>query len=35
MMKAVSGPKAPDYTQGEIGGMLKKLGYKEEDVFKF
>jgi cytochrome-b5 reductase len=35
MMNAVSGPKAPDYTQGEIGGMLKKMGYKEEDVFKF
>ncbi|KAJ3072625.1 NADH-cytochrome b5 reductase [Quaeritorhiza haematococci] len=35
MMAAVSGSKAPDYTQGEIGGILKKLGYSADDVFKF
>lgn len=35
MMTAISGPKAPDYTQGQLGGMLKKMGYKEDDVFKF
>jgi len=31
----VSGPKAPNYEQGEVGGLLKVLGYKENQVFKF
>ncbi|KAI8617084.1 hypothetical protein BC830DRAFT_1115248 [Chytriomyces sp. MP71] len=31
----VSGTKAKDYTQGEIGGLLSKLGYSKDDVFKF
>lgn len=35
MMKAVSGEKAPDYTQGELAGILKDLGYTKEQVFKF
>ncbi|ORX68699.1 cytochrome-b5 reductase [Linderina pennispora] len=35
MMKAVSGPKAPDYSQGEVGGIFKELGYSSEQVFKF
>jgi len=35
MMNAVSGPKTPDYKQGEVGGFLKSLGYKEDMVFKF
>ncbi|KAJ2859257.1 hypothetical protein GGI22_003043 [Coemansia erecta] len=35
MMKAVSGPKAPDYSQGEVGGIFKELGYTSEQVFKF
>jgi cytochrome-b5 reductase len=35
MVAAISGPKAKDYTQGEVGGLLKKLGYTEKDVFKF
>jgi len=35
MMKFISGDKAPDYTQGELSGLLKKLGYNENQVFKF
>ncbi|KAJ1838371.1 hypothetical protein LPJ70_005488, partial [Coemansia sp. RSA 2708] len=35
MMKLVSGPKAPDYSQGEVGGILKELGYTSQQVFKF
>ncbi|KAI8903678.1 hypothetical protein DFJ77DRAFT_441879 [Powellomyces hirtus] len=35
MLQAISGAKAKDFTQGEIGGVLKKLGYKEADVYKF
>ncbi|CAM9677410.1 unnamed protein product [Discosporangium mesarthrocarpum] len=35
LMKAVSGDKAPDKSQGEIGGLLKTLGYTEEMVYKF
>lgn len=35
MMKAISGAKAPDYTQGEVDGLLKDLGYTKEQVFKF
>ncbi|KAJ2156648.1 hypothetical protein GGF46_005048 [Coemansia sp. RSA 552] len=35
MMKLVSGPKAPDFSQGEVGGLFKELGYTQEQVFKF
>eukprot|EP00461_Guttulinopsis_vulgaris_P004764 UN04766 len=35
MMEAISGPKGPNYTQGELKGLLKNLGYTESDVFKF
>jgi len=35
MMNLVSGPKAKDYSQGEVGGLLKELGYEKESVFKF
>ncbi|KAI8322172.1 NADH-cytochrome b5 reductase-like protein [Martensiomyces pterosporus] len=35
MMKSVSGPKAPDFTQGEVEGIFKELGYASEQVFKF
>jgi cytochrome-b5 reductase len=35
MVAAISGPKAPDYTQGEVDGILKKLNYTKEQVFKF
>ncbi|KAJ3000643.1 NADH-cytochrome b5 reductase [Globomyces sp. JEL0801] len=35
MMSAISGPKTKDFKQGEVGGLLKKLGYTENDIFKF
>lgn len=35
MMKAISGNKAPDYSQGELDGLLKDLGYTKDQVFKF
>lgn len=35
MMAAVSGGKAPDYSQGEVDGMLKELGYTKDCVYKF
>ena len=35
MMKAVSGGKAKDYSQGEVDGVLKELGYTKDMVFKF
>ncbi|KAF3453669.1 hypothetical protein FNV43_RR04110 [Rhamnella rubrinervis] len=35
LMKHVSGDKARDWSQGEVAGILKELGYTEEMVFKF
>lgn len=35
MMAAVSGDKAPDKSQGELSGLLAKMGYKSEQVYKF
>lgn len=35
MYKAISGNKKSPSDQGELSGMLKELGYKKEDVFKF
>jgi cytochrome-b5 reductase len=35
MVKAISGSKAPDYSQGEVDGLLKELGYTSKNVFKF
>eukprot|EP00898_Chlorokybus_atmophyticus_P007618 jgi/Chlat1/7858/Chrsp66S07301 len=35
MMKAVSGDKAPDRSQGEVEGVLKDMGYTKDMVFKF
>eukprot|EP00195_Chlamydomonas_chlamydogama_P016022 CAMPEP_0202889976 /NCGR_PEP_ID=MMETSP1392-20130828/509_1 /ASSEMBLY_ACC=CAM_ASM_000868 /TAXON_ID=225041 /ORGANISM="Chlamydomonas chlamydogama, Strain SAG 11-48b" /LENGTH=297 /DNA_ID=CAMNT_0049573441 /DNA_START=119 /DNA_END=1012 /DNA_ORIENTATION=- len=35
MMAAVSGNKAPDYSQGEVSGALKELGYDKDNVYKF
>jgi len=35
MMKAVSGPKTPDYEQGELSGVLKSVGFTEKNVYKF
>ena len=34
-MKAMSGDKAEDKTQGPLSGLLAKLGYKQEQVYKF
>jgi len=34
MMDAISGDKTPKYEQGELKGVLKRLGYTEEQVFK-
>jgi len=35
MMNMISGSKAKDYTQGELSGVLKDLGYNESNVYKF
>ncbi|KAI7821360.1 hypothetical protein BC939DRAFT_455804 [Gamsiella multidivaricata] len=35
MMKAVSGVKGPNFTQGDVGGALKELGLTNDNVFKF
>ena len=35
MLKAVSGTKKSPSDQGELGGILKELGYDKEQVFKF
>ncbi|XP_010520587.1 PREDICTED: NADH-cytochrome b5 reductase-like protein [Tarenaya hassleriana] len=35
MMEHISGGKAPDWSQGEVKGILKELGYTEQMVFKF
>jgi len=35
MMEAIIGNKAPDYSQGELKGLLKNLGYDSKNVFKF
>jgi len=35
MMKAISGDKAKDYTQGELTGLLKAMGYTADQVYKF
>ena len=34
LMAAISGPKSPDFTQGDLGGALLQLGYTKESVFK-
>lgn len=34
-MDNISGKKMPDKSQGELKAMLKKLGFDEENVFKF
>ena len=33
-MEAISGSKAPDYSQGELSGMLQELGYSKDEVYK-
>jgi cytochrome-b5 reductase len=35
MLESVSGPKGPNFTQGEVGGTLKKMSYSSDHVFKF
>ncbi|GMJ07476.1 hypothetical protein like AT5G20080 [Hibiscus trionum] len=35
MMEHISGGKAKDYSQGELRGILKELGYTEQMVYKF
>jgi cytochrome-b5 reductase len=35
MMNAISGGKAKDFSQGEVEGILKGLGYTKEQVFKY
>ncbi|XAR66923.1 Cytochrome-b5 reductase [Bertholletia excelsa] len=35
MMKHISGEKAKDWSQGELSGILKELGYSEQMVYKF
>ncbi|SPQ92978.1 NADH-cytochrome b5 reductase [Plasmodiophora brassicae] len=35
MMKAISGEKAKDFSQGELSGVLQSIGYSAENVFKF
>lgn len=34
MTAAVAGKKAPDFSQGDVGGVLKTLGYSSEQVRK-
>lgn len=35
MMDLISGNKAKDYSQGDLSGLLKNMGYTSEQVFKF
>ncbi|GJD11131.1 NADH-cytochrome b5 reductase-like protein [Galdieria sulphuraria] len=35
MMEAISGTKTPDKKQGPLSGLLKELGYSEDNVWKF
>ncbi|KAI4240209.1 MAG: hypothetical protein L6R40_005238 [Gallowayella cf. fulva] len=35
MYKAISGVKKSPQDQGELGGVLRELGYREEQVYKF
>lgn len=35
MMEHISGGKAKDYSQGELKGILKEIGYTEQMVYKF
>ncbi|KAI8912584.1 cytochrome-b5 reductase like protein [Gorgonomyces haynaldii] len=34
MLEAYAGKKAPDYSQGELNGLLKKMGYSIDNVYK-
>ncbi|EHA49854.1 NADH-cytochrome b5 reductase 2 [Pyricularia oryzae 70-15] len=35
MMKAISGNKVSPKDQGEVSGILKELGYKQDQIYKF
>ncbi|CAO3642414.1 unnamed protein product [Cunninghamella blakesleeana] len=35
LLAAYTGPKNPDKSQGEVGGILKELGYDSTNVYKF
>jgi cytochrome-b5 reductase len=35
MLELVAGAKAKDKSQGELGGILKELGYTSDNVYKF
>ena len=35
MMRHISGSKARDRSQGPVGGILKELGYTQDQVHKF
>lgn len=35
MLKSISGEKGPNFTQGEVGGVLKSLNYTKDQVYKF
>eukprot|EP00244_Chara_vulgaris_P013567 TRINITY_DN782_c0_g1_i2.p1 TRINITY_DN782_c0_g1~~TRINITY_DN782_c0_g1_i2.p1 ORF type:complete len:356 (+),score=62.11 TRINITY_DN782_c0_g1_i2:60-1127(+) len=35
MMRHISGDKLPDKSQGEVSGLLAKMGYTKNQVFKF
>lgn len=35
MMNHISGSKAPDFSQGELSGLLKDMNYTKNMVFKF
>jgi len=34
MTAAIAGPKTPDFKQGDVGGVLKDMGYSTEQVWK-
>jgi cytochrome-b5 reductase len=35
MLAALAGAKAPDKSQGPLGGILKQLNYPQDKVYKF
>jgi len=34
MINAVAGPRARNFSQGPVGGILKELGYTDKEVVK-
>jgi len=35
MVNSIAGAKAKDNTQGELGGILAKMNYVKDNVFKY